>query len=310
MITTTLLLLCAGGVSIVLPPAATSSGMEISVDEIAQVEGEDADEVERVRAASLGYAPAPGYHRYLRADLLKASLRQSLPDIEITVKGAPRCLVTSATTTVPGMRLTAEASQALRAALTGMDAEARPLMDLPDLVLPASDAEPQLRTSFRVDRVFPGKIQVPVEVWIGERIYRTVQVRFEVTVWKRQAVLKQAIPAGTELSPGMFKVVRTKVKSGSGLQALELHEIPGSVANRAMAAGASLGERDVKRMTLVRRGDLVQVAVKNRGVTVKDVGQAQSNGRMGERVRVQLRSSGVELLAVVRGPKLLEVKIK
>ena len=46
------------------------------------------------------------------------------------------------------------------------------------------------------------------------------------------------------------------------------------------------------------------------GVTVKDVGQAQSNGRMGERVRVQLRSSGVELLAVVRGPKLLEVKIK
>lgn len=69
-------------------------------------------------------------------------------------------------------------------------------------------------------------------------------------------------------------------------------------------------ERDVKRVTLVKRGDLVQVAVRSGGVTVKDVGQAQSNGRMGERVRVQLRSSGIELLAVVRGPKLLEVKIK
>ncbi len=310
MITTTLLLICAGGVSIVLPSEATSSGMEISVSEVARVEGDDAAEVERVRAASLGYAPAPGYHRFLRADLLKASLRQSLPDVEITVTGAPRCRVTSATTTVPGTRVTAEASQALRAALTGMDAEARPTMDLPDLVLPASDDEPRLRTSFRIDRVFPGKVQVPVEVWIGDRLYRTIQVRFEVTVWKRQAVLRQAVPAGTELTPGMFKVIRAQVTSGSGLQSLELDEIPGSVANRAMAAGAALSERDVKRMTLVRRGDLVQVAVKNRGVTVKDVGQAQSNGRMGERVRVQLRSSGVELLAVVRGPKLLEVRIK
>ena len=310
MITTTLFLLCAGGVSIALPSEATSSGMEISVNEIATVEGDDAAEVERVRAASLGYAPAPGYHRILRADLLKASLRQSLPDIEVTITGAPRCRVTSATTTVLGTRVTAEASQALRAALTGMDAEARPTMDLPDLVLPASDDEPRLRTSFRIDRVFPGKVQVPVEVWIGDRLYRTIQVRFEVTVWKRQAVLKQAVPAGTELTPGMFKVIRAQVTSGSGLQSLELDEIPGSVANRAMAAGATLSERDVKRITLVRRGDLVQVAVKNRGVTVKDVGEAQSNGRMGERVRVQLRSSGVELLAVVRGPKLLEVRIK
>jgi len=310
MITTTLLLLCAGGVSIALPSEATSSGMEISVNEIAKVEGDDATEVERVRAASLGYAPAPGYHRILRADLLKASLRQSLPDIEVTITGAPRCRVTSATTTVPGTRVTAEASQALRAALTGLDAEATPLMDMPDLVLPASDHEPRLRATFRVDRVFPGRIQVPVEVWVGDRIYRTVQVRFEVTVWKRQAVLKQAIPAGTELSPGMFQVVRTKVKSGSGLQFLELTQVAGSVVNRSMAAGAPVSERDVKRMTLVRRGDLVQVAVKSRGVTVKDVGQAQSNGRMGERVRVQLRSSGVELQAVVRGPKLLEVKIK
>lgn len=310
MIASTLLLLCTGGVSIVLPAEASSTGLEISVEEIATVKGDDAAEVERVRAASLGYAPAPGFHRTLRADLLTAALRQSMPDIQVTVEGAPRCRVTCTTTTIPGARITAEASQAVRAALTGMDAEATPVMDLADLVLPKGDEEPRLRAAYSLERVFPGKVQVPVEVWLGGRLYRTVQVQFEVTVWQRQAVLKQAIPAGTNLVPGMFKVVRTQVNTGGGLQHLGLEELAGSVANRAMAAGASVTERDVKRVTLVKRGDLVQVAVRSGGVTVKDVGQAQSNGRMGERVRVQLRSSGIELLAVVRGPKLLEVKIK
>lgn len=310
MIASTLLLLCTGGVSIVLPAEATSSGLEISVEEIARVVGDDAAEVERVREASLGYAPAPGYHRTLRADLLKASLRQSLPDIQVTVQGAPRCRVVTATTTIPGTRVLAEAHKAIREALTGMDAEARPLMDLSDVVVPSSDKEPSLRAAYRLTRLFPGALEVPVEIWLGDRLYRTVQARFEVTIWQRQAVLKQAVPAGAELLPGMFKVVRRRVSSGAGLQCLELNQVTGSVANRGLPAGSPVSERDVKRMTLVRSGDLVQVAVKSGAVTVKDVGQAQSSGCMGERVRVVLRSSGIELLAVVRGPKILEVKIK
>ena len=310
MIASTLLLLCAGGVSITLPAEATSSGLEISVAEIAQVEGDDDAEVARVRAASLGYAPAPGYHRTMRADFLKASLRRSLPGVQVTVQGAPRCRVTCVTVTVPGSRIVAEASQAIRTALSGMDAEARPLMDVADLVLPAGKDEPRLRVAHRVERIFPGRLDLPVEVWVGDQVYRTIRVRFEVAIWQRQAVLKQAVPAGVQLTPGMFKTVRSRVASGSGLQSLALNEVPGSVANGSLAAGAPVTERDVKRVTLVHRRDLVQVAVRSGGVTVKDVAEAQSDGRMGERVRVVLRSSGVELVAVVRGPKAVEVKIK
>ena len=310
MIATTLLLLCGSGVSVVLPAEAKSTGLEISVEEIAKVEGDDPAAVARVREASLGYAPAPGYHRTLRADLLSAALKRALPDVQVQVSGAPRCRVTCSTVTVKGTTITAEASKALRAALAGMDAEASPVLDLPDLLLPASETEPRLAVSLQPGRVFPGTREVPVEVWLGDRIYRTVSVRFDVTVWERQAVLKQAVPAGVELVSGMFKIVRTPVASGAGLQCLELDQLAGAVANRALAAGSPIHERDVRRVTLVSRGDTVQVALRSGGVIVKDVGEAQSSGRMGERVRVVLRSSGRELLAVVRGAKLLEVKLK
>ncbi|MGD2016505.1 MAG: flagellar basal body P-ring formation chaperone FlgA [Planctomycetota bacterium] len=310
MIATTLLLLCGSGVTVVLPAEAQSTGLEISVDEIAQVQGDDQDVVARIREASLGYAPAPGYHRTLRADLLHAALRRSFPEVDLTFAGSPRCVVSCATTTIDGATITAEASKALRASLAGADAEARPILDLPDLIVPAASSAPRLVVSHRPDLLFPGTQEVPVEIWIGERLYRTVRVRFTVTIWQRQAVLKQAVPAGTQLIPAMFKVVRTPVTTGGGLQTLELPELSGAVANRALAGGSPVQERDVKRVTLVKRGDLVQVVVRSGGVVVKDVGEAQSNGRMGERVRVVLRSSGRELLAVVRGAKSLEVKLK
>ena len=71
MLLSTLLL---GGVTITLAPQARVRGTEIELGSIAKVEGEDAEEVERVRKLRLGYAPAPGtdhprrFRRVLAAD--------------------------------------------------------------------------------------------------------------------------------------------------------------------------------------------------------------------------------------------------
>ncbi len=45
-------------------------------------------------------------------------------------------------------------------------------------------------------------------------------------------------------------------------------------------------------------------------VKVTDVGLAMADGRMGERVRVQLRSTGRELIAQINGPRTAVVKIQ
>lgn len=303
-------LLGLGGVSVELPAASTSKGLEISVAEVAKVTGDDAEAVALVQAASLGYAPAPGYHRTLRADLIQASLRQSLPGVDVRVTGAPRCRVTPEVQTVKGMDVQVAAAVKLRESLAGQDAEAKVTGPVPDVHIPTSDQPWRLVVPTITGSVFPGIRTVPVQIWLDQQLYRTVQVSFQVTIWQRRAVLRRAINAGEPLHAGLFQVKRVAVDGAQGMLALKLEALGGSVALKALAAGATVTERDVHREVVVHRGDHVTIRVIKGNVAVSDVGIAKTDGRVGERVEVTLKSTGRELSGTVRGPQSIEVKIQ
>ncbi|MEL6428162.1 MAG: flagellar basal body P-ring formation chaperone FlgA [Planctomycetota bacterium] len=297
-------------VSIELPADARSSGLEIHVADVAKVTGTDAALVARVAAASLGYAPAPGYSRTLRADLVLASLRQSLPGVPVAVVGAPRCRVTPAVRTYPGSELRAVAAEAMRGTLNGVDAEARPTGEVPDVQVPESTVEPRLVAVPDRGAVHPGRRNVQVQIWLGEQLYRTVHVSFEVQVWQRSAVLRQAVDVGTRMHAGLFEIKRVPISEAGGLFALPTDQLAGALAKRPIAAGAYVTERDVHREVVIERGALVTVCVRKGAVEVSDVAVAAADGRMGERVEVALRTTGRTLVGVVKGPQLVEVVIQ
>lgn len=307
---TALTLLVLGGVTIELPSVSTSKGLDIQVAEIAKVTGDDPATVALVQAASLGYAPAPGYHRTLRADLVASSLRQVLPGIEIHVTGAPRCRVSPGIQLVKSIDMQAAAAVRLRDSLAGQDADAKFIGALPDLEVPISDEAPRIVVPPVQGSIFPGIRSVPVQVWLDGRIYRTVSADFEVAIWQRRAILRRAVGPGESLHAGLFEVKRVPVTDARGMQALAATELGGAVALKGMAAGTSITERDVHREVVMRRGDHVTVHVIKGNVHVKDVGIVSASGRMGERVAVVLQSTGRELTATVRGPKSVEVRIK
>jgi flagella basal body P-ring formation protein FlgA len=310
MILTALALAGLGGIAVELPSASTSKGLEISVAEVAKVTGEDAATVALVEAASLGYAPAPGYHRTLRADLIEASLRQSLPGVDIQVTGAPRCCVTPAVQVVKGIEIQAAAATKLRESLTGLDSEAKVTGPIVDLQVPTSDTAPRIVVPPFNQTTFPGIRTVPVQVWLDHQLYRTVHVSFQVTIWQRRAVLRRAINAGEPLHAGLFEIKRVAAGGAAGMNALSLEELGGAVALKSLAAGVAVSERDVHRQVVVHRGDHVTVRVVKGNVAVSDVGLAKVDGRLGERVTVILKSTGRELVGTVRGPQSIEVKIQ
>lgn len=310
MILTALALAGLGGIAVELPSASTSKGLEISVAEVAKVTGEDAATVALVEAASLGYAPAPGYHRTLRADLIEASLRQSLPGVDIQVTGAPRCRVTPAVQVVKGIEIQAAAATKLRESLTGLDSEAKVTGPIVDLQVPTSDEAPRIVVPPFNQTTFPGLRTVPVQVWLDQQLYRTVHVSFQVTIWQRRAVLRRAINAGEPLHAGLFEIQRVAAGGAAGMNVLSLEELGGAVALKSLAAGVAVSERDVHRQVVVHRGDHVTVRVVKGNVAVSDVGLAKVDGRLGERVTVILKSTGRELVGTVRGPQSIEVKIQ
>ena len=307
---TAVLVLCGGGVSVSLPTEATSSGLEIVAGDIATITGDDAAVVARVRTASLGYAPAPGYSRTLRADLVQASLRSALPGVELHVTGAPRCRITPAVVVLSGKAIQAEAATALRASLVGLDANAVPEGDVPDLSVPRGVHEPRLVPKLGELNRSPGLQQVPVEIWLGDTLFRSIHATFRVSIWKRTAVLRRAVNVGDQLHAGLFEVKRVALQEAKGLQALRRAQLGGAVALRPLPAGSIVVERDVFREVIVKRGDQLTVQVMKGVVKVTDVGIAKADGRMGERVRVELRSTGRELIAEVSGPRSAIVKIQ
>lgn len=310
MLLTALSLLTLGGVSVELPAASTSKGLDIQVAEIAAVTGDDPELVARVEAASLGYAPAPGYHRTLRADLIQSSLRHALPGVDIRVTGAPRCRVSPGVQIVKGIDLQAAAATRMREALAGLDAEAKVTGPLNDVSVPTSDQPPKIVVPPLTGSTFPGLRNVPVEVWLDGRVYRTLSVTFQVSIWQRRAVLSRAVSAGEPLHAGLFQIKRVAVDGAQGMLALDTTALAGAVALKALPAGISISERDVHREVVVRRGDHVTVRVVKGNVAVSSLGVARADGRMGERLSVVLEATGRELSAIVRGPRSVEVKIQ
>lgn len=307
---TALLLLGGGSVSVNLPLEATSSGLELAVGDIATITGDDPSLVARVRSASLGYAPAPGYSRVLRADLIQASLRSALPGVELLVTGAPRCRVSPAVTVLTGAAIQAEAAKALRGSLIGIDANAVPEGTVADLQVPKGPVEPRMVPKLGDLNRSPGIQLVPVEIWLGDSIFRSVHVSFRVSIWKRSAVLSRAVNVGDRLHAGLFEVKRIPLGEARDLQALTQAELGGAVALRPIPAGSIVVERDVHREVIVKRGDRVTVRLQKGSVRVSDGGVALADARMGERIRVQLGSTGRELLAEIDGPRSAVVKIQ
>ena len=301
----------AADVTVTLPATASVGGLEIHVADVAiAVTGADAEVVARIRGASLGYAPAPGYSRVLRADLLGASLRAALPGVRVAFDGAPRCRVSPTVTTVSGFDLQAAAAAAVRGTLVGQDAEVRADGAVPDVLVPGGEIEPRIVVGELPRIVQAGRAIVPVQVWFGDRLYRSVTIPFQVSVWRRQAVLRRAINVGDSLHAGLFQVKRVEVSDALGMQALGMDQLAGAVALRPMAAGSAVVERDVHREVVAHEGDHATVQLTGGSVKVTDLCVILADGRMGERVGVRLRSTGRELVGIVRGPQFIEVKIK
>ena len=76
------------GVRVELPVEARVRGAELTLGAIAQVSGDDAAAVERVRAVRLGYSPAPGYSRLIHVSRVVQEAAAQVPDVRLELAGA------------------------------------------------------------------------------------------------------------------------------------------------------------------------------------------------------------------------------
>ncbi len=310
---TSFALLLFGGVTVTLPGEAQITGTEITVGQVALVTGDDAAEVERVQRASLGYAPAPGYTRVLLAPRIAERLSRELGlelGSELSVEGADRCVVTPLSHRVTVQQLRAKAASALQELLQGVDAHFEPSGSLADIEVPEAREAVELRCNPRRPRALSGAWSIPVEVLLDGELYRTVWTSWQVELWERRQVLRIAIQAGQPLLPEHFVTRRMRVGSGAERHAVDPGSLGEAVTLRDLPAGSIVSDRDVRRLLVMKRGDVVGLEIRRGAVMVRAQAIVQQDGRVGDRIRVTCERTGKEVTATVVSRGLVELRLK
>jgi flagella basal body P-ring formation protein FlgA len=291
-----------GGVSLTLPATTEARGTELAVGDVCQVAGADAEEVARIAALSLGYAPAPGYTRLLEAWRLRQIVERAAPGIAVELAGAPACRVSPATERVAGAAVEAAARAELERRLATLDAVAHLLAPIADLSVPAGAAAPVLQSVLDPTQSLAGSVSVPVRVLVDGEVYRTIWTRWSVEQWAEHSVLVQDVPAGTLIAADMLQTRRLEVSAAAlrpGARVLGQALLVGAMAAHDLQAGRPLTDLDVQRPTLVHAGDTIFLDVVKGPINARIGAVAEGQGALGDRIEVTLPGSGRRMKATV-----------
>jgi len=178
----------------------------------------------------------------------------------------------------------------------------------PDLT---SRDEVRLEAQVREPSEMPGRCRVDVTVYVnGERL-GMVSVLADVQVYQSVAVATRRIEAGEAFGDDNVRFERHVIESMSSC--LTMRDIAGRKARRTLTAGqviplsATDGTVTADSPLMVKSRDLVKIVARVGGLKVTTVGEAQQEGREGDRIRVRNVDSKKEVIGRVIGKDLVDV---
>ncbi|MBI5364846.1 MAG: flagellar basal body P-ring formation protein FlgA [Planctomycetes bacterium] len=292
-----------------LPSEARVRGTELELMSLASVECADAATRERLEHHSLGWAPAPGYSRSLQRMQVERDLAAAFPGVQLSITGADACRITPRTQIVSASVLVEKAKAELATLFAGRETTVRVTGALADLEVP--DAREKTELQARIDRreLRGGAWSVPVQVWIDGALYQTAWAGFTVELWAELPVLVRDVARGELLSAGHVETTRVKVEGDTPFAALDALALSGSVAQRDMARGSIVTDRDVKRAQLVTRGEPITLEVQKGSVVARSMVTCAQDGALGDTIQIQTADKSRQLVARVVGRSLVRIEL-
>lgn len=119
----------------------------------------------------------------------------------------------------------------------------------------------------------------------------------------------RGVAAGTIITEADIVSVKTlysRVKSG---YVISLGDIVGMQVKRRLAGGAYIRKNDIVKPQVVRQNDSVSMIYHQGNIKLRTSGVAQSNGAVGDSIKVKNDTTGTVVQAVIKGKNLVEVGI-
>jgi flagella basal body P-ring formation protein FlgA len=287
---------CAGVVRVVLRPRAVVAGPEVSLGEVADLEGAPEDVAALVHVPVAG-APRAGIVKHLRVEDVDAALRRVRKESGVRLGGAAETSLAAAVRTIDGSQLAHHALEALRQLPEAAGLSLALGGPVASLEVPARELS--LRARPLDAATLAPHMTVWVDVLVDGRVYRSAQVPVAVSDERSVLVALADMVAGDEVVAARFETVRRNV-AGARAAPLAAGQLPaGGRLARRLRAGEILGQDCLAAADAVMAGDRVRVISRESGLLIEVAGTVVHGGVPGQAVDVRVAHSGQAVKGVL-----------
>lgn len=277
----------AARVRIHMLPNATVDADPVLLGDIAKVQGSDAALVTELKSLVVGRAPLPGESRQIDADYVALRLKQrGIPSDRVALRQTAVTTLVRDSTVVGRNDIEAAIRDALRTTdiFQGRQGVIKDVLIKKDLVVPAGTVS--YKVKFPDKLMVSNKIPVAVSVFVDDAYYRKIWATLKAEVLQDAVVLKHAMRRNQRITREDVEWVPMNVADLPQNAITPDQDVIGQRVTKSLLSGTVLRTDTVELPPLVKRGDVVILKAASGTLQVTALGQAKSNGKQGERIKI------------------------
>jgi len=301
-----LLLYCApvlaSDVSVQIAAQASVCGPQITLGELAEINGAEEERLELLRNLKLGPAPLPGERLVWTAEMLGSRLLSTGADFSgMNWQTPPMLTITTASQTVPAEQLKTVSIAAIRQLLG-------PAADSGNITIDSTGEIRDLQVStgiMKLSATVPSGVHysapttVAVRVDVQDRSPVTAILHYDIRLYHSVVIVGHDIGAHELITPGAVHLERLEVGRLSGGYFTDVAEVAGYASKRPLAPGMVIAKSMLEKPLLIKRGAMVVILAKAGSLQVSAQGEALQDGRSGQLIRVMNSQSRKIILAQI-----------
>jgi flagella basal body P-ring formation protein FlgA len=287
----------------------TVDGETISLGQISRISARP-EIANRLETISLGYAPGVGMTREVSPSNIQLSLRAAgFSEADTTIIAPARITVRRGAQTVDPQQLRVAVETAVKKQFEGTNTLCKIVrIDMREAPLvPVGVVE--VNATLGGIRNFIERVPVPMEIRVDGRLYRTMTATIEIAIYADVAVAAADIAANQPIREKDLKIERTRLERSPANYFRDLAAFKAVQTVRPIMAGKPFMTDSIVAATVIKLGDPVRIEASTGRIKIVINGEARANGRIGERISVKNKDSGVIMQAIVVDQGLVKVVI-
>ncbi|KYZ76352.1 hypothetical protein AXX12_07915 [Anaerosporomusa subterranea] len=303
--------ICYSAVRVSIKNEALITGPQITLGDIALIEGDDVSQIAALQKITLGSAPLPGATTLLSREILTSRLAASQIGFSGVEWGSVPEMISIAAggQVLSGQTLADTALAKLKAKLPVRPQEELSislLKEIPDLVAPLG----VLNYEIAGQSVRFGVPQTAYLIVSADGVlFSRMPIKYEIKRFTSVVTATTAIAARETLSPDTVRLSWMEVSRLPAGYLTSLDQTNGLVVKRSLSAGSVIYSAHLDKPVLIKRGTAVIISATYGGVEAAAPGIAQNDGRNGQLISVRNTATGRLVTARVVDKGRVEVSL-